>query len=233
MINNLLNELQKYSSKEKAEIFKKFFKTGKGEYAEGIILIGLTIPKQREIAKKYQDISLSNLTKLLDSKIHEHRISAGIILVNKYKKANQEKKQEIFNLYIKNAKKFNNWDLVDITCTHIVGDFLLDKDRTLLYDLSKSKNLWEQRISIVSTFEFIRKKDFGDALRIFESLLNHKHDLIHKAIGWMLREIGKRNKEILEDFLKTNYNKLPRTTLRYSIERFPKEERKKWLKGDY
>ena len=233
MINQLIKELQSKASKERAEASKWFFKTGKGEYGEGDIFIGLTMPQQREIAKKYQNISLSNIRKLLDSKIHEHRMVAGILLVNKFKKANEKGKQEIFNLYIKNAKKFNNWDLVDVTCHHIVGEFLLDKNKKKLYNLAKSRNLWEQRIAIVSTARFISKKDFGDALKIFESLLSHKHDLIHKAVGWMLREIGKKDKALLEDFLKTNYNKLPRTTLRYSIERFPEKERKKFLKGNY
>jgi 3-methyladenine DNA glycosylase AlkD len=231
MLSKLTKELQEHSSPEKIEIYQRFFKTGKGEYGEGDIFIGLTMPEQRKIAKNYETLSLSQIQRLLNSKIHEHRMSAGIILVNKFKKGNEKEKEEIFNFYIKNAKKFNNWDLVDVTCTHIVGGFLLDKKRKTLYDLAKSKNLWEQRISIVSTYAFIRQKDFGDALTIFESLLPHKHDLIHKAIGWMLREIGKKDEAVLKDFLKTKYNKLPRTTLRYSIERFPEGERKEWLKG--
>ncbi len=229
MLSNLITEIQEHANTEKAKIYQRFFKTGKGDYGEGDIFLGLTMPKQREIAKKYSEISLSNIQKLLNSKIHEHRMSAGIILVNKYKKADENKKQDIFNFYIKNAKKFNNWDLVDVTCTHVVGNFLLDKNRQTLYNLAKSKNLWEKRISIVSTYEFIKNKDFGDAIKIFEILLKDKHDLIHKAIGWMLREIGKKDKEILVDFIKTNYNQLPRTTLRYSIERFSEEERKRWL----
>jgi 3-methyladenine DNA glycosylase AlkD len=156
-------------------------------------------------------------------------MTGGIILVNKYKQADKKFKQEIFNFYLKNAKKFNNWDLVDVTCTHIVGNFLLDKNKKTLYDLAKSKNLWEKRISIVSTFEFIKNNQFGDTLKISEILLKDKHDLIQKAVGWMLREVGKRDAKILRDFLKTNYLKIPRTTLRYAIEKFSKEERKRWL----
>jgi 3-methyladenine DNA glycosylase AlkD len=233
MLDNLIKELEENSSPQRAESTKRFFKTGKGEYSHGDIFIGLTMGKLREIAKKYQNISFSNVRKLLDSEIHEHRMVAGIILVNKFRLADPNLREEIFNLYIKNAKKFNNWDLVDVTCSNIVGEFLIDKNKKILYDLAKSKNLWEQRISVVSTYNFIKKDQFGDALKIFESLLSHKHDLIHKAIGWMLREVGKRNHEVLLDFLSQNYEKLPRTTLRYAIEKFPQEKRKEFLKGKF
>jgi 3-methyladenine DNA glycosylase AlkD len=229
MLEQLIQELEKKSSKEKAEISQRFFKIKKGQYGEGDIFIGLTMPEQRQIASRYQNLSLSQIQRLLNSKIHEHRMTGGIILVNKYKQADKKFKQEIFNFYLKNAKKFNNWDLVDVTCTHIVGNFLLDKNKKTLYDLAKSKNLWEKRISIVSTFEFIKNNQFGDTLKISEILLKDKHDLIQKAVGWMLREVGKRDAKILRDFLKTNYLKIPRTTLRYAIEKFSKEERKRWL----
>ena len=233
MLEKLVLELKENSSPQRAEYTKRFFKTGKGEYGERDVFIGLTMGKQREIAKKYQNISLSNIRKLLGSQIHEHRMVAGIILVDKFKAGDENLKQEIFNLYLKNAKKFNNWDLVDVTCSNIVGEFLIDKNKKVLYDLAKSKNLWEQRISVVSTHALIKKGNFGDALKIFESLLGHKHDLIHKAIGWMLRELGKINHEVLLDFLDSNYKKLPRTTLRYAIERFPEEKRKELLKGKF
>lgn len=229
MLSNLILEINSKANSEKAKIYPRFFKTGKGEYGEGDIFLGLTMPQQRAIAKKYE-LPLSQIQKLLDSKIHEHRMIGGIILVNRVKKSNNP--AEEFNFYIKNAKKFNNWDLVDATCTHIVGSFLLNKDKKTIYDLAKSKNLWEKRISIVSTFEFIRNNQFGDTLKISEILLDDKHDLIHKAIGWMLREVGKRNKEILEDFLKSNHKKMPRTTLRYAIEKFSEKERKEWLYKD-
>ncbi|MBT4376404.1 DNA alkylation repair protein [archaeon] len=229
MLNNLLKELQLKANPEKAKIYQRFFKTGDGHYGAGDIFLGLTMPEQRGVSNKYTDLSFSNIQKLLNSKIHEHRMSAGVILTNKFK----QKPVETFNFYIKNAKKFNNWDLVDVTCTKIIGKFLLDKDRKILYDLAKSKNLWEKRISIVSTFAFIRKNELGDTLKISEILLKDKHDLIHKAIGWMLREVGKKDKEVLVDFLKTNYKNIPRTTLRYSIERFPENERKRMLKGEF
>lgn len=227
MLNNLLKEIQSKANPEKAKIYQRFFKTGKGEYGEGDIFLGLTMPQQREIAKNYTNLSFSQISKLLDSEIHEHRMQAGIILTSKFK----ERPEETLNFYLKNAKKFNNWDLVDVTCDKIVGQFLLDKpkQRKLIYDLAKSKNLWEKRIAIVSTFKFIKNNQLGDTIKVSELLLKDKHDLIHKAIGWMLREVGKRNKEVLVDFLKTNYKSIPRTTLRYSIERFSEEERKKWL----
>ena len=225
MLNNLIRELKSKSSKEKAELSKRFFKES---YTETEFL-GLTMPEQRKIASKYLALSFANLQKLLDSKIHEHRMVAGIILIKKF----QKNPEEVFNFYIKNVKKFNNWDLVDVTCNQIVGKFLLDKKRKILYDLAKSKNLWEKRISMVSTGVFISKGDFGDALKIAKIHLGDKHDLMHKAVGWMLREIGKRDANVLRDFLKTNYKKLPRTTLRYSIEKFDLAERKKWLKGEF
>jgi len=229
MLQELVSELEKLYSKERAKNSKRFFKTGKGEYGEGDIFLGFSMGEQREIAKKYTQLSLSNLQKLLNSKIHEHRLIAGLILMHKFKKS----PEEIFNFYTKNAKRFNNWDLVDITCTKIVGNFLVDKDKKTIYNFAKSKNLWEKRIAIVSTFAFIKENQFADTLKISEILLDDKHDLIHKAVGWMLREVGKRDVEVLKDFLKINYKKLPRTTLRYAIERFPEKERKMFLAGEF
>jgi len=228
MLQKLIKEMEKLSSKERVEHSGRFFKTGKGEYGEGDVFLGLTMPEQRKFAKKYRELSLSNLQRLLDSKIHEHRMIAGIILTEKYKK----NPEEIFNFYLKNAKRFNNWDLVDATCPKIVGNFLKDKNKKILYGLANSKNLWEKRIAIVSTYSFIIENQFADTLKISEILLNDKRDLIHKAVGWMLREVGKKNVDVLKDFLKINYKKLPRTTLRYAIERFSKGERKKYLKGE-
>lgn len=235
MFSNLTHEIQSKSNPEKAKIYQRFFKTGKGEYGEGDIFLGLTVPQQREISKKYSSLALSKIQKLLDSKFHEHRLTGLLILVSKYKKYSSKKdeelKKEIINFYLKNTKKINNWDLVDLSAPNVLGDYLLDKDKKILYNLAKSKNLWEKRISIVSTLTFIKKNNLGDTLKISEILLRDKHDLIHKAVGWMLREVGKKNKRILLDFLKTNYQEISRTTLRYSIERFPEEERKKILKG--
>ncbi|MCR4326974.1 MAG: DNA alkylation repair protein [Nanoarchaeota archaeon] len=229
MLKSLILELNSLYSREKSEHSKRFFKTGKGEYGEGDVFLGIPVPKVREVAKKYKNISFPNVEKILDSKIHEHRLIAGIILTNNFK----SNPDEVFNFYIKNAKKFNNWDLVDVTAPKIVGNFLINKNRKTLYNFAKSKNLWEKRIAIVSTYSFIKEKDFGDTLKISEILLSDKHDLIHKAVGWMLREVWKKNEKVLEDFIKLNYKNIPRTTLRYAIERFPENKRKKFLKGDF
>ncbi len=237
MLNELIRELIFHKNSEKAKIYQRFFKTRSGEYGEGDVFLGLTMPQQREIAKKYPNLSLSNLQKLLNSEIHEHRMISLIILTNKYKEASKDNKKELIeelvNFYLKNAKKINNWDLVDVTAPSILGHYLLKnpKQIKIIYNLSKSKNLWEKRISIVSTYALIKENKLADTLKISEILLTEKHDLIHKAIGWMLREVGKQNIEVLKDFLKTHYEKIPRTTLRYSIERFPEKERKRILKG--
>ena len=228
MLNQLIAELQDHASPEKAKIFQRYFKTGKGEYGEGDIFLGLTMPEQRRITKKYISLSLPKVQKLLDSKIHEHRMAAGIILTHKYKK----NPEEIFNFYLKNAKKFNNWDLVDVTCPRVIGEFLRDKDKKPLYQLVRSDNLWEKRIAIISTYAFIKHGQFEDTLAISELLLKDKHDLIHKAVGWMLREVGKKDKQVLDKFIKQHYSDIPRTTLRYAIEKHPEQERKKWLKGE-
>lgn len=230
MLNNLIKELEENSDEKRAESSKRFFKTGEGEYGEGDVFIGITMPDLREIAKKYTNLSLSKIQELLKSKIHEHRMIGSIILTDKYKKSNDREKENIFGFYLMNSKRINNWDLVDVTCPLIVGEFLFDKDKKVLYELVHSENLWERRIAIVSTFAFIRKEEFEDALAISEILLNDEHDLIHKAVGWMLREVGKKDKKVLEDFLRGNYKNIPRTTLRYAIEKFDENERKQWLK---
>ena len=230
MLQELIKEIQKNYSKERAEHSKRFFKTGVGEYGEGDIFLGLSVPKQRVLAGKYSNLSMSQIQKLLDSEIHEYRLIAGLILIKKFEKD----PEVIFNFYIKNARRFNNWDLVDLTAPRIVGNFLKDKNKKIIYNLARSKNIWEKRIAIVSTLYFIVKENnFSDTLKISEIILGDSHDLIHKAVGWMLREVGKRNVEVLKDFLKINYKKIPRTTLRYSIERFSEEERKKFLKGNF
>lgn len=255
MIQDLKKDLQELANPEKAELLQRFFKTGKGHYGEGDVFLGITVPEQRKIAKKYTDLSLKEIQELILSEIHEYRLVSLLILIEKYKKSKDKK--EIFEFYLKNTKKINNWDLVDLSAPNIVGDFLLDKDKNILYKLAKYENLWEKRISIVSTFAFIRNNQFDDTLKIAEILLNdakkskifgatkskavpmhrqHKdfagnHDLIHKAVGWMLREVGKRDEEKLEEFLKKYYKDMPRTMLRYAIERFDEEKRKKYLKG--
>ena len=214
-------DLRKMANPEKAKVLQRFFKTGKGEYGEGDVFLGVTVPQTREVAKKYKDVGLGEVKKLLDSRIHEERLAGLLILVEKYKKD----RKRIYEFYLKNTKAINNWDLVDLTSHEIVGDYLLDKDRRILYKLARSKNLWERRIAIVATHRFIRNNMFDDTLRISEILLDDEHDLIQKAVGWMLREVGKRDRKTEEKFLKTHYKKMPRTMLRYAIEKF--DEKKK------
>jgi len=246
--------LEQYKNSDKAKILQRFFKTGKGEYGEGDIFLGLTMGQNREIAKQFLDLGFDEIQQLLDSEIHEKRMIGLLILVDKFK----DYPTKVYNFYLKNAKKINNWDLVDVTCHKIVGAFLLDKPRDILYKLAKSDNLWEKRISIISTFAFIREGDFEDTLKIAEILLGDNHDLkiqrilgprnsktrlrainvkvssdlIHKGVGWMLREVGKKNQEVLEEFLKKHYKVMPRTMLRYTIERFEENLRQRYLKGE-
>jgi len=229
-INNLKKDLQNLANPKQAEILQRFFKTGKGQYGEGDIFLGIKVPEQRKISKKYLDLSLNHIRELLSSKIHEYRLTSLFILIDKYKKSDEKEKKEIFNFYLKNTKNINNWDLVDLSVPKIVGDYLLDKPRDILYKLAKSKSLWEKRIAILATFEFIKHNEYKDTLKISKILLNDKHDLIHKAVGWMLREVGKRNQETEEKFLKKHYKQMPRTMLRYSIERFDEEKRKFYMK---
>lgn len=228
--HGLEKELKKYRNPYKAEISQRFFKTGKGEYGEGDIFLGLTVPQQRQIAKKFTNLTLDNLQKTLSSKIHEFRLTALIILASKYKKANLKEKKGIVDFYLKNTKVINNWDLVDLSAPKILGDWLLDKDESVLYQLAKSKNLWKRRIAIMSTFAFICQNRFEETLKIAEVLLNDRYDLIHKAVGWMLREIGKRDLAKEDFFLKKHFPKMPRVMLLYAIEKFPDSRRKFYLR---
>ncbi len=232
MLEKLKKELENSSDKDRAQILQRFFKTGKGEYGEGDIFMGIRVPILRGIVKNYYDLSLPKIQELLKSEIHEHRLGGLFILNHKYQKSSDEDKANIFNFYLNNTKNINNWDLVDLSAPNIVGDFLFDKDKKVLYGLANSNDLWKKRIAVVSTFSFIRKNEFEDILAISELLLKDEHDLIHKAVGWMLREVGKREENILKDFLRKHYENIPRTTLRYAIEKFEEEERKKWLRGE-
>lgn len=230
-----LSEIRKEISKQKnpaqAINLQRFFKTGKGEYGEGDVFYGIKVPVQRMIAGQFNDLSLDDLKALLTSKVHEERLIAAFILVDQFKKGNEKKKKIIFDFYLKNRKGINNWDLVDLSAPKIVGVYLIDKEKELLYKFARSKDLWEKRISIISTQAFIREHFFEDTLNISEILLNDKHDLIHKAVGWMLREIGNRDLETEEQFLKKHYKIMPRTMLRYAIEKFPEKKRKAYLEG--
>lgn len=238
-MNSLLElkkELKSLANPEQAKNLQRFFKTGKGDYGEGDIFLGIYVPVQRKVAKKY-DLELEDIQILLNSKIHEEKFVALCILIDKYKKSGSPgnpSQKDIFDFYIKNSKKINNWDLVDVSAPYIAGQYLLRtilSKRKILYKLAKSKNLWEKRISILSTFAFIKEKQFDDTLKISEILLTDDHDLIHKSVGWMLREVGNRNRKVEERFLRKYYKKMPRTMLRYAIEKFPEDLRQKYLKG--
>ncbi|MFZ2390390.1 MAG: DNA alkylation repair protein [Minisyncoccales bacterium] len=230
MIDKIIKELKSKKNLVDAGILSWFFKTGKGQYGEGDVFWGIRVPVIREIVKKFKEASLEDIQELLDSKVHEHRLTGLLILVEKYKQ--EENKKEIYNFYLKNTKNINNWDLVDLTAPNIIGNFLLEnkKERKILYSLVKSKNLWERRISILSTFTLLRNKEYEDVLKISEILLNDKHDLIHKAVGWMLRELGKRDKAIEIEFLEKYCKVMPRTMLRYSLEKFEAKEKEKYMK---
>lgn len=225
----ILNDLKKQATPQRAKILARYFKTGKGEYGEGDIFFGLTSAQIGEVAKKYHDLPLVEIQKLLNQKFHECRTTALAILVKQFKKTG---KKEIVDFYLKNTARINNWDLVDISAPKILGLYLIDKNRKVLYRLAKSKNLWERRIAIISTFAFIDINDFTDSLKIAETLLCDKHDLIHKAVGWALREIGKKDQSVEEKFLKKHYRTMPRTMLRYAIEKFDEKKRQFYLKKD-
>ncbi|HNW96324.1 MAG TPA: DNA alkylation repair protein [Candidatus Paceibacterota bacterium] len=225
----LQKAIKKSSNKKKADVLQRFFKTGKGQYGEGDVFVGIVVPVQRIIAKTYQNLALLDIQKLLDSKIHEERLIALLILVFQFQEVDLKKRRIVFDFYLKNTKNINNWDLVDLTAPNIVGQYLLNKDRKILYKLARSKDLWKKRIAIISTFTFIKNNQFEDTLAIAGILLNDKHDLIQKAVGWMLREVGKRNLGIEEEFLQKYYQKMPRTMLRYAIEKFSEKKRKYYL----
>ncbi|MFA5232020.1 MAG: DNA alkylation repair protein [Candidatus Omnitrophota bacterium] len=222
-------QLRRGADKEKAKGLQRFFKTGPGEYAEGDIFLGLTAVLTRNTVKEFQDLALSDLIKLLHSKIHEERALALLIMVRQFDKADTGAKEKIYKAYLANTKFINNWDLVDLSAPQIVGGFLIDQDRSMLYKLAKSPWLWDRRIAILATFTFIRLGDFKDVFAISKLLLGDKEDLIHKACGWMLREAGKRNVQLEEEFLHKHCRIMPRTMLRYAIEKFPEKKRKFFL----
>ncbi|MBW2251739.1 MAG: DNA alkylation repair protein [Deltaproteobacteria bacterium] len=224
-------KLQELGNIDKAKKHQIFFKTGPGEYGEGDVFVGVTVPELRKLAKEYKTITLKEVKHLLRSPIHEERLLSLFLLIHRYSKGDEPDKKRIYELYLKNTKFINNWDLVDSSAGHIVGAFLSDKSKKPLYDLVKSDNLWERRISIISTFYFIKRNQFSDTLKISKILLSDKEDLIHKAVGWMLREVGKRDISVEEIFLKKHYKNMPRTMLRYAIEKFPESKRQRYLKG--
>jgi 3-methyladenine DNA glycosylase AlkD len=227
--NDVKKDLAKLVDKNKAVFLPRFFKTGPGEYGEGDKFIGVVVPAQRLVAKKYGELPLPDIEKLLHDEIHECRLTALLILIIKYQKSDSNTKKQIYNFYLINTKYINNWDLVDLSAPNIVGNYLLDQKRDILSKLAGSKNLWERRISIISTYAFIKNNQFDETIKIAGILLKDKHDLIQKAAGWMLREVGKRNQNIEEQFLQKYYRVMPRTMLRYAIEKFSPEKRKFYL----
>lgn len=225
LTKTITNKLQALSDAEKREIFPKFFKAGKGEYGEGDRFLGVTVPNIRAIAKLHKDISIEEIRELIQSEWHEVRLCALIIMVEKSKKKDEVLRKELFNLYLSQTKRINNWDLVDLSCRFIIGEYLLDKSRDILYQLAQSSLLWDNRIAIVSTYAFIRKGQLEDTYALSDLMMQHSHDLMHKAIGWMLREAGKRNPERLYDYVMSHRADMPRTMLRYAIEKFSPKER--------
>lgn len=223
------SELRKLKNKKYAVHHQKFFKTAKGEYGEGDKFLGLRVPDVRKIAKKFKDLDLLKVQQLIESKWHEERMCGLYILIHQYKK----NPDVIYKCYLKNFKYINNWDLVDTTCHKIIGPQLINADRKILFKWAKSKDLWTKRISMMTTYYFIQNNDYKDTLKLAKVLLKDEHDLIHKVVGWMLREIGKRDKKTEDKFLKTHYKEMPRTMLRYAIEKYPEVQRQKILKGTW
>ena len=229
----LIAELKAAGDPERAANLAWFFQTGKGGYGEGDRFLGIRVPVQRKIARQFSDLPLAEVKKLLASPIHEHRFTAAEILVAQYERGTPLAQRRIFDFYIRQAKRFNNWDLVDTSAPYIVGSHLAGRPRGLLRQLARSKNVWERRIAIVSTLAFIKQKQIEDTFAIAEMLLTDEHALIHKAVGWALREAGTVSRPMLLQFLETHYEEIPRTTLRYAIEHLPAAQRKRVLKGDF
>lgn len=227
--NGVIKKLKKLGSPAKAGASARFFKTGRGQYGYGDVFLGVTVPEQRKIAKKYYEMSFGEIGKLLSQKIHECRLTALLMLVGKYQNANEAGQKRIAKFYILNAERVNNWDLVDSSAPYILGRYLLDKNKSSLYKFARSKNLWERRIAIIACLPFIQNKNYKDALNISKILLKDKHDLIHKAVGWMLREVGNRSLASEEQFLKKHASAMPGTMLRYAIEKLPKKKRGMYL----
>lgn len=233
-LKDLKRDLRAAADTGRAALLARYFKTGKGEYAEGDKFLGLTVPATRGIANKYKDLPLTDVQNLLSSPWHEERLCALLLLVEKFGKGGAAERKKIYRLYLAKTRSINNWDLVDLSAPRLVGGWLRDRSRKPLYRLAGSKLLWDRRIAMLACFNFIYDGESADALAIARLLLDDEHDLMHKAVGWMLRETGKRcSEKLLLAFLKDNYARLPRTTLRYAIEKFPPKKRKALLAGNF
>jgi 3-methyladenine DNA glycosylase AlkD len=223
------NALRDAGSPKDAVFLQRFFKTGPGQYGEGDQFLGIRVPATRTLARRFADLPLPDVEKLLHDKFHEARLLALVLLVGRYERGDDAERQRVYRLYLANTDRINNWDLVDLSAPNIVGAHLETRSRAPLDKLATSKSLWERRIAIVATYWFIRLRQFDDTFRIATALLDDKHDLIHKAVGWMLREVGKRDESALERFLDRHAKTMPRTALRYSIERMTPERRRHYM----
>jgi 3-methyladenine DNA glycosylase AlkD len=231
LADEIRKKISALANAERAEMAQRYFKTGPGEYGEGDIFLGLNAKQVHGLAKEYQAMAIEEALRLLQSMIHEDRAIALLILVRAFARGDEAKKKRIYDLYLQQTQFINNWDLVDCSAAHIVGAYLQKKSKQPLYRLAKSRSLWERRIAIIATFYFIRQEEFAVTLKIARILLDDGEDLIHKAVGWMLREVGKRNLEVEERFLIEHYETMPRTMLRYAIEKFPEGRRQMYLRG--
>ena len=230
--SDIIQRLKELGDSKRAQVSQRFFKTGTGDYGEGDVFIGLRVPELRKLAKEYRSLPLTEVTRLLHSPIHEARLLSVFILVLAYDKGDETSKAQIYHLYLQNTRFINNWDLVDASAEHIVGAHLRDRSRDPLHALAESDLLWDRRIAVLATFHLIKRGEFEETLRIAKCLLRDPEDLIHKAVGWMLREIGKRDQRTEEAFLRTHYKVMPRTMLRYAIEKFPEPLRLQYLRGE-
>jgi len=231
MLDEIHIALEQLADPERAALLQRYFKTGPGEYGEGDRFHGIRVPEIRRLSRQYHGIAMANVLQLLHSPMHEERLLALFILVLKFNKGSAAEQEEIFGLYLANTEYINNWDLIDSSAGHIVGAYLDGRDTAPLYRLARSDSLWERRIAIMATSYFIGQDSFDGTLMIATMLINDNHDLIHKAVGWMLREVGKRDCQAEEKFLREHYRHMPRTMLRYAIERFPEEKRRAYLSG--
>lgn len=231
-VKAIRSDLGRLGDERWARFLQRYFKTANGEYGEGDIFLGVHVPELRKLARKYAALAAEEIMRLLQSPIHEERALALLILVRSYAKGDEPVRARIYETYLRNTRYINNWDLVDVSAPHIVGAYLMDKSRDPLYELAESESLWERRISVIATAHFIKRDQFRDTLEVSKILLADKHDLIHKAVGWMLREVGKRDLACEEGFLRRHYKRMPRTMLRYAIEKFPEKKRRMYLKGE-
>lgn len=223
--------LRQLADRDRAEVSQRFFKTGPGQYGEGDVFLGVRVPDLRRLAGDFQELDLKGIRTLLRSEVHEERALALLILLRNYQRGGDRERERVYTFYMNHLRFINNWDLVDVSAEHVVGAFLKDKSRKPLHRLARSADLWERRVSILATFHYIKAGEFSETLKIARTLLSDEEDLIQKAVGWMLREVGKRDLAAEERFLREHYRKMPRTMLRYAIERFPESKRQRYLKG--